>query len=122
MDQLREGEARPAFVKPAAPAGHGGGDPGPVSSGSGYGPWFGSVPDFGEGVTGVKFADVTAGSPAAKAGLKAGDIMVEFDGKPLGNLYDFTYALRAKKPGDEVKVKVIRDNKPLEVTVTLGKR
>lgn len=121
-DQLREDEARPAFVKPSAPAGHGGGDPGPVSSSSGYGPWFGSVPDFGEGVTGVKFADVTGGSPAAKAGLKAGDIMVEFDGKPLGNLYDFTYALRAKKPGDEVKVKVIRDNKPLEVTVTLGKR
>jgi Zn-dependent M28 family amino/carboxypeptidase len=121
-DELREGDGRPSFVKPAAPAAHGGGDPGPVSSGSGYGPWFGSVPDFGEGVTGVKFADVTGGSPAAKAGLKGGDIMVEFDGKPIGNLYDFTYALRGKKPGDEVKVKLIRDGKPLEVNVTLGKR
>ena len=122
MDELREEDGRPSFIKPSAPTAHGGGDPGSVSSGSGYGPWFGSVPDFGEGVTGVKFADVTAGSPAAKAGLKGGDIMVEFDGKPIGNLYDFTYALRAKKPGDEVKVKVIRDAKPFEVTVTLGKR
>jgi S1-C subfamily serine protease len=121
-DELRGEDGRPSFVKPAAPAAHGGGDPGAVSSGSGYGPWFGSVPDFGEGVTGVKFADVTGGSPAAKAGLKGGDVMVEFDGKPIGNLYDFTYALRAKKPGDEVKVKVMRDGKPLEVTVTLGKR
>ena len=122
--QLLAGDGRPQFTKTAAPAGHGGGDAGPVSSGtgSGYGPWFGSVPDFGEGVKGVKFADVTAGSPAAKAGLTAGDIMVEFDGKPIGNLYDFTYALRAKKVGDEVKVKVLRDGKPLEVNVALAAR
>jgi hypothetical protein len=119
-DALRDASDRPAFVKVAAPAPHGGGDnPGPVS---GYGPYFGSIPDFAEGIVGVKFADVREGSPAAKAGLKAGDIMVEFDGKPLQNLYDFTYALRAKKPGDAVKVKVLRDGKPLEVTATLSRR
>jgi membrane-associated protease RseP (regulator of RpoE activity) len=120
-DTLRDAPDRPAFVKLAAPAPHGGGDtnPGPVS---GYGPYFGSIPDFTEGITGVKFADVRENSPAAKAGLKAGDIMVEFDGKPLQNLYDFTYALRAKKPGDQVKVKVLRDGKPLEVTATLSRR
>ena len=119
-DRLREESGRPTFVKVAAPAGHGGsGDPGAVS---GYGPWFGSVPDFAEGIQGVKFADVTAGSPAAKAGLQAGDIMTEFDGKPISNLYDFTYALRGKKPGDEVVVKVTRGGKPLEVKVLLAKR
>jgi S1-C subfamily serine protease len=118
---LRTSDARPQFQKPAAPAPHGGGsgDPGPVS---GYGPWFGSVPDFGEGVQGVKFADVSSGSPAQKAGLQAGDIMVEFDGKAIQNLYDFTYALRGKKPGDEVMVKVTREGKALEVKVTLGRR
>ncbi len=121
---LRDTPERPAFVKMAAPAPHGGdtgsaNNPGPVS---GYGPYFGSVPDFAEGITGVKFADVREGSPAAKAGLKAGDIMTEFDGKPIQNLYDFTYALRAKKPGDEVKVKVTRDGKPLEVTAVLSRR
>jgi len=112
------------FVRVAPPAAHGGGDAGPVSSssGSGYGPYFGSVPDFGEGTKGVKFADVRDGSPAAKAGLRAGDVMVEFDGKPIENLYDFTYALRAKKPGDDVHVKVLRDGKPLEATVHLTAR
>jgi hypothetical protein len=123
-EQLVATAERPQYIKAAAPPGHGGGDAGPVTSGtgSGYGPWFGSVPDFGEGVKGVKFADVSAGSPAAKAGLLAGDIMVEFDGKPIGNLYDFTYALRAKKPGDEVKVKIVREGKPLEVNVMLTTR
>ena len=117
---LRDTPERPAFVKLAAPAPHGGdSNPGPVS---GYGPYFGSIPDFGEGVTGVKFGDVREGSPAAKAGLKAGDIMIEFDGKPIQNLYDFTYALRGKKPGDEVKVKVTRDGKPLEVSAVLSRR
>jgi hypothetical protein len=119
-DALRDAPERPRFVKLAAPAPHGGGDnPGPVT---GYGPYFGSIPDFAEGIVGVKFADVREGSPAAKAGLKAGDIMVEFDGKALQNLYDFTYALRGKKPGDTVKVKVMREGKPLEVTATLSRR
>jgi S1-C subfamily serine protease len=51
-----------------------------------YGPWFGSIPDSGEGTKGAKFADITAGSPAATAGFKAGDVMVEFDGKKIDNL------------------------------------
>jgi membrane-associated protease RseP (regulator of RpoE activity) len=108
-EDLREAPDRPLFVRVNEPehasdvAGSGSG-----SGHSGYGPDFGSIPDFGEGVKGVKFADIRDGSPAAKAGLKAGDVLVEFDGKPIENLYDFTYALRAKKPGDEVMVKVMR--------------
>ena len=123
-DNLRSAPDRPQFARPASTNPHGTGTAGPVtsSSGSGYGPWFGSVPDFAEGITGVKFADVTPGSPAATAGFKGGDIMVEFDGKPIQNLYDFTYALREKKPGDEVKVKVLRDGKPLEQNVLLTSR
>jgi S1-C subfamily serine protease len=48
--------------------------------------------------------------------------MIEFDGKKIDNLYDFTYALQAKKPGDEVLVKVLRDNQPVEAKVLLAKR
>jgi Peptidase family M28/PA domain/PDZ domain len=118
-DNLRAEAGRPQYVRVAPPAGAGG----PAAGGSGgYGPYFGSVPDFGEGIKGVKFSDITPGSPAAVAGLKAGDIMVEFDGKPIQNLYDFTYALQAKKPGDLVKVKALRDGKPIEFTVTLTRR
>jgi len=123
-DNLRDTGDRPMFVR-VAPAQHGDpGSAGPVgsASGSGYGPYFGSIPDFGEGAKGVKFADVREGSPAAKAGFKAGDVMVEFDGKPIQNLYDFTYALRAKKPGDEVMVKVMRDGAAVEAKVLLTKR
>jgi hypothetical protein len=121
-DTLRDSEERPQFVRVAPPAHGEGAGPISSSSGSGYGPWFGSIPDFGEGTKGVKFADVREGSPAAKAGFKAGDVMVEFDGKQIQNLYDFTYALQGKKPGDEVKVKILRDGKPIESPVLLTKR
>ena len=65
--------------------------------GGGYGPYFGSIPDFGQIENGVRFSDVQPGSPAAKAGLKAGDVLVHFGDKPIMNLYDFTDALRAQQ-------------------------
>jgi hypothetical protein len=120
---LEDAGDRPKYVRLAPPAGHGeGGTEGISGSAGGYGPYFGSIPDFGEGTKGVKFADVREGSPASKAGFKAGDVMVEFDGRPIQNLYDFTYALRAHKPGDKVDVKVLRDGKPIEAMVLLSKR
>ena len=121
VTDLQESPTRPQFVRVAPSHGQGAG-PLSSSSGSGYGPYFGSIPDFGEGTKGVKFADVREGSPASKAGFKAGDVMVEFDGKPIQNLYDFTYALQSKKPGDEVLVKVVRDGAPVESKVLLTKR
>ncbi|MBY0504706.1 MAG: M28 family peptidase [Bryobacteraceae bacterium] len=117
---LTDAPARPVFVKVEPPAG-----PQITASGSsspGYGPYFGSIPDMAGKDKGVRFADVRAGSPAAKAGLMAGDIMVEFDGKKVENLYDYTYALRQKKPGDAVVVKFIRKGQPESVTVTLEQR
>jgi hypothetical protein len=90
--------------------------------GSGYGPNFGSIPDFNEPPTGVRFADVRDGTPAALAGLKAGDIMVKFGDQDIRNLYDFTYALRAKKPGDEVVVEVLRGDKKISARVKLTER
>lgn len=57
-----------------------------------------------------------------KAGFKAGDVLVEFDGKKIDDLYDFTDVLRQHKPGDTVMVKVLRNDKPVEAEVTLAKR
>jgi Peptidase family M28/PDZ domain/PA domain len=91
-------------------------------SGGGYGPYFGSVPDFRDDLKGVLFADVQNNSPAGKAGLKQGDLLVRFDGKPIENLYDFTFALRAKKPGDVVPVVVQRGGQEVKVNVTLEAR
>lgn len=95
-----------------------------VSSGTGrgYGPYFGSIPDFGQTENGVKFSDVQPGSPAAKAGLKGGDVLVQFGDMPIKNLYDFTDALRRSKVGDVVPVTVLRDGKELKVDVKLEQR
>jgi hypothetical protein len=90
--------------------------------GGGYGPYFGSIPDFGQTESGVKFSDVKPNSPAAKAGLKAGDILIQFGDKPIKNLYDFTDALRRSKVGDVVEVKVLRDGQPITVGVKLEQR
>ena len=116
LEQLAEAEERPAFIVVAEERPAGG--PG----GSGYGPYFGSIPDFGEVENGVKFSDVRPGSPAAKAGLKAGDILVQFGDKPIKNLYDFTDALRRSKVGDVVEVKVLRDGQPIGASVKLEQR
>jgi hypothetical protein len=96
------------------PAGGGGGSP--------YATYFGSVPDFRDDLNGVLFADVRADSPAGKAGLKAGDLLVEFAGQPIKNLYDFTEALGSKRPGDVVPVVVNRNGQSIKVNVTLEVR
>ena len=116
--ELQAADERPTFVKVAPPE-HGGR---PGGGGGGYGPWFGSVPDFGEVETGVKFADVTPDSPAAKAGLQSDDILIQFGDKPIENLYDFTYALRDSKVGDVVEVRVLRDGETISAKVTLEQR
>ena len=90
--------------------------------GGGYGPYFGSIPDFGQVENGVRFSDVRPGSPAAKAGLQAGDILVQFGDKTIKNLYDFTDVLRRSKVGDVVEVKVLRDGKPVTAKVKLEQR
>ena len=115
-EELADAEEPPAFIVVAEDRPAGG--PG----GSGYGPYFGSIPDFGQVENGVKFSDVRPGSPAAKAGLKAGDILVQFGDKPIKNLYDFTDALRRSKVGDVVEVKVLRDGQPVTASVKLEQR
>ncbi|HTT19066.1 MAG TPA: M28 family peptidase [Candidatus Sulfotelmatobacter sp.] len=95
---------------------------GGIGGGGGYGPYFGSVPDFGQVENGVKFSDVRPNSPAAKAGFKAGDVLIQFGDKPIKNLYDFTDALRRSKVGDVVEVKVLRDGQPVTASVKLEQR
>ncbi|MBZ5668083.1 MAG: M20/M25/M40 family metallo-hydrolase, partial [Acidobacteriia bacterium] len=114
--ELADAEERPSFIVVAEDRPAGG------SGGGGYGPYFGSIPDFGQVETGVRFSDVKPGSPAAKAGLKAGDILVQFGDKPIKNLYDFTDALRRSKVGDVVEVKVLRDGQPVTASVKLEQR
>ncbi|MCX8106853.1 MAG: M28 family peptidase [Ignavibacterium album] len=84
--------------------------------------WVGTIPDFAGDVDGYKLGGVTEGSPAALAGLQAGDIITKFGDKKISNIYDFTYAIGNYKPGDKVKVVVKRAEKELEVEIELKSR
>jgi membrane-associated protease RseP (regulator of RpoE activity) len=93
------------------------------STRTGSGVYLGSIPDMAGGdVPGLRLTGVTAGSPADAGGLKAGDVIVEFDGKPIKDLYSYSDALYARKPGDEVTIVLLRDGQRITRRVTLGKR
>jgi aminopeptidase YwaD len=98
--------------------------PGPVATaGRGREVYLGSIPDMSAPETpGVRLTGVRADSPADRAGLKAGDVIVEFDGKPVKDLYEYTEALQAKKPGDTVTIVVLREGERMSLTATLGRR
>ena len=94
-----------------------------ASNRTGSGVYLGSIPDMAGGdVPGLRLTGVTAGSPADVGGLKAGDVIVELDGKPIKDLYSYSDALYAHKPGDEVAIVLVRDGQRLTRRVTLGKR
>lgn len=84
--------------------------------------WFGSLPDFTEEIEGYPLAGVFDDSPAARAGLRKGDVLVAFAGRPVVDLATFTKALRAHGPGDLVEIQVLRDGRRLSFTVVLGDR
>lgn len=88
--------------------------------------FFGNMPYMG--VVGDRDADtckiveVKPRSPADKAGLKAGDIILMFDGKKLDRYSDLRPAIRKKKIGDRVPLVVLRDGKELSLRLVLGRR
>jgi Tol biopolymer transport system component len=80
--------------------------------------YLGSIPDYTTEIKGVKLSGVRSGSPAEKGGLQGGDVIVEFGGNKIANIYDYTYGLDAVKIGVPVKVVVERGGKRVELTVT----
>jgi hypothetical protein len=79
----------------------------------------GTVPEFGYSGSGYKLSGVTEGGPGAKAGMKAGDIIIKFGQKSVNNIYDFMYAMGDYKSGDKVDVVVLRDGKEVTLYVEL---
>lgn len=69
---------------------------------------------------GALVADVSADGPAAKAGLKTGDVIVAYAGKPVNDSADLPPLVGSSKPGASKALTVIRDGKEREITVTLG--
>ncbi len=83
---------------------------------------FGLVPDYAFTGNGVRGESVSPDSPAAKAGIQTGDVLVELAGSPTPNLSAFSDKLKTLKPGDKVKAVVMRGSERIEAMVTLVER
>ncbi len=79
----------------------------------------GAIPEYAFEGPGVKLSGARGGSPADRAGLKAGDVVIRFGDRDIRNIYDYMYALGDHKPGDVVKLLVTRGSSTIEVSVTL---
>ncbi|MBI1797430.1 MAG: M28 family peptidase [Candidatus Eisenbacteria bacterium] len=95
---------------------------GRIAGGGGYGAYLGTIPDYMKTEGGVLLSGVRGGSPADSAGLKGGDVVVRFDGIRVDNIYDYTFALRSRKPGQQVRITVQRDGRDVELVAVLGRR
>jgi Tol biopolymer transport system component len=81
--------------------------------------YLGTIPDYSqEGVKGVRISGASKNSPAEKAGIKSGDVIVEFDNAKIENLYDYVYALQAVKPNKTTKLSIMRDGKIVDLEIT----
>jgi len=90
------------------------------SAPSAYRVVFGTSPDMAyQGDDGVRLSSVRDDTPAMRAGLIAGDVIIAFDDKPVRNLQDFAVLLFAHRPGDVIKVTVRRDGEELDFEATL---
>jgi hypothetical protein len=84
----------------------------------------GVIPDYGatDSKVGVLISGTTPGTPAEAAGLREGDLLVQFGQTRLENLMDLTEALAHSKPGDRVLLKILRGNQTLSFDITLAQR
>ncbi|MYF30703.1 MAG: M20/M25/M40 family metallo-hydrolase, partial [Gammaproteobacteria bacterium] len=79
--------------------------------------YLGTIPDYTTDLAGVKISGVRGGGPADKAGMQGGDVIVEFAGATVTNIYDYTYALDAIKIGEPVDVVVLRDGEKVTLRI-----
>jgi serine protease Do len=73
------------------------------------------------GAKGALVAGVTEKGPAEAAGIQPGDVIVEFNGKPVDAMHELPRMVADEPIGKEVKVKVVRKGSEQEITVTLGR-
>lgn len=69
---------------------------------------------------GALIAQIEKDGPADKAGLRDGDIVVEYNGKPIADIRELSQAVASTKPGVKVKVKAMREGKPVNLVIVVG--
>jgi hypothetical protein len=76
----------------------------------------------GTKISGVQLGDISTNLPADMAGIKEGDIVIEFDGVPIRTVDELTYRVRRVIPYTPTKVVIMRDGQRLEFVLKLGRR
>jgi hypothetical protein len=89
---------------------------------TGFRVYLGTIPNYADTNEGLLLDGVRDDSPAAKAGLKAGDRIVKLAGRDVRNVYDYTYALGEMKAGQEYEVEVMRAGERLKLKLTPAAR
>ncbi len=78
----------------------------------------GTIPEYATEVQGLLLGGVMAGGPAEEAGLRKGDVIVEFGEVAVLNIYDYMNALEAARIGEPIRVVALRDGERIEFTLT----
>jgi len=113
-------DEKPEFTAPEASPHGGTAKPEEGREVKGYSIWFGSVPDMTYTKDdGVRISDTRESSPARKAGLVKGDVIVSFEGQTVRNLEDYAVLLFSRRPGETITVGVLRDGELIELEATL---
>jgi aminopeptidase YwaD len=84
----------------------------------GFRVYLGTIPNYADSSDGLLLDGVRDDSPAAKAGIKAGDRVVKLAGREVHNVYDYTYALGAMKAGQEYEVELVRGSERIKLRIT----
>jgi len=111
---IAERPERLVFVEPPSADPHRGGG---SNTGRGFKVSLGTIPDYAWQGKGVKLTGARPDSPAIRAGLQAGDVIVKLGTHEVTNVHDYVFALGDLEPGKETTVEVERDGKRLSVKI-----
>jgi C-terminal processing protease CtpA/Prc len=80
--------------------------------------FLGTIPDYTDDtVKGVRISGVVSGGPAEKAGIRKGDVIVEFVGKKIENIHDYVFTFELARPNEPAKIVVEREGKREELSI-----
>jgi aminopeptidase YwaD len=113
VEQLQTADARPTFTTAKVEA---------SARSTGFRVYLGTIPAYGDSTDGLKLDGVREGSPAEKAGLKAGDRIIRLADRDVRNVYDYTQALSEMKAGVEYEVEIVRDGQRQTLKLTPAAR
>ncbi|PWJ56699.1 PDZ domain-containing protein [Dyadobacter jejuensis] len=103
---------------PEAPQYTQAGNPHQASQNTSFKVTLGVMPDYSYSGKGLKIDAVTAQRPADKAGIVAGDVIVNLAGQDIGDIYDYMKVLGSHQKGDQVKAMILRNGKSSSVDIT----